>query len=520
MPRLRDIPVVDIFAGPGGLAEGFSSFEHGGRKPFNIALSIEKDAVACATLRLRKFVRAFSEPPDEYQAFVSGELSLAGMYDAHPGEAARAASQTWQAELGVVSGATVARKVNHALSGVGAPWVLVGGPPCQAYSLVGRSRMRTTRPDFEQDERHFLYREYLKIVARHRPPVFVMENVKGILSSTHAGKGLFRRILRDLERPAVALELPRQRGLEYRLYGLSEGGTEPIDSRSDRIEELLLRAEQFGVPQARHRVIVVGVRADIELGPNPLVRAKSDVNVKDVLGDLPSLRSRVSRGKDSWRGWVSALQDIEGSDWIRAPAHSPLGATAARARQALASIRQELPVGGPYIPHRARVKASRELHDWYRSGSTGLTLHEARSHMANDLRRYLFAASYAAVHDRSPDLRDFPSELRPNHRNLDEAIHGEMFGDRFRVQRADRPSSTVTSHLAKDGHYFIHYAPEQCRSITVREAARLQTFPDSYFFCGTRTDQYHQVGNAVPPLLAYQVAESIHGLLAAIGRAE
>ena len=150
------------------------------------------------------------------------------------------------------------------------------------------------------------------------------------------------------------------------------------------------------------------------------------------------------------------------------------------------------------------------LGQWlYDAKLTKLPNNDTRGHMAGDLCRYLFAAIYAKVAGRSPKALDFPKSLAPNHFNWNSG----KFADRFRVQLSDQPATTVTSHIAKDGHYFIHPDPAQCRSLTVREAARLQTFPDNYLFKGGRTEQYVQVGNAVPPFLALKLAEALHSIL-------
>ena len=129
--------------------------------------------------------------------------------------------------------------------------------------------------------------------------------------------------------------------------------------------------------------------------------------------------------------------------------------------------------------------------------------------MREDFYRYLFSAVYTKIHNSSPRLKQFPGKLLPKHKNRDSG----HYVDRFRVQNGKKPATTITSHISKDGHYFIHYDPIQCRSLTVREAARIQTFPDNYFFAGNRTEQYVQVGNAVPPFLALQLAEIVYLML-------
>lgn len=158
-----------------------------------------------------------------------------------------------------------------------------------------------------------------------------------------------------------------------------------------------------------------------------------------------------------------------------------------------------------------------DLHTWYLDSRLGGVLqHEARGHMRSDLHRYLFATCFTALQKYTPSLRDFPPGLLPNHVSANVDAEAVPFVDRFRVQLGNAPSSTVVAHIKKDGHYYIHPGPAQCRSLTVREAARLQTFPDNYFFEGTRTEQYGQIGNAVPPLLAKQIAKVIHQFMSSV----
>ena len=194
-PRNNPIAVIDLFAGPGGLGEGFDRFrDRANGKCFDVRLSIEKDPYAYATLLLRSFFRQFSgrKVPEKYYEYLRGEIDREALFAAYPAEADQAREKVWHATLGGrgLKHSVVRNRIRLRLSGA-KDWVLLGGPPCQAYSIVGRSRMRSTKADadaYEADRRHFLYKEYLRIIADHAPPVFVIENVKGLLSSVGTGE--------------------------------------------------------------------------------------------------------------------------------------------------------------------------------------------------------------------------------------------------------------------------------------------------------------------------------------------
>lgn len=506
------IPIIDLFAGPGGLGEGFSSLrDHKNESFFKIGLSIEKDPIAHKTLTLRAVFRQLRETKDiqQYYSYIRGEIDeptfrknpAVAMAFAHAEKEARCL------ELGTADEENIDTEIRAALDGK-STWVLIGGPPCQAYSLAGRAR-RVNDKTFKDDVKHFLYREYLRIIKVHQPTIFVMENVKGLLSSQHSGSPMFERILADLCAPSP--------GLEYEIRSFVKKGN------SDTLEpvDFVIHAEQHGIPQSRHRVILLGVRKDAGPCRHDLLPITTSVSVREAIEDLPKLRSKLSKG-DSLDAWREAV--LAGPSYVTGwgkPSEQAM--TELMRRSAQSAIWDS--VGQPFAQQscpKSKLGEQTELQRWVLDRSlNGVCQHEARSHMDSDLARYLFAACFAQSEGYSPRLDIFPANLLPKHSNVTkerEATEAIPFKDRFRVQCAETPATTIVSHIAKDGHYYIHYDPTQCRSLTVREAARIQTFPDNYFFAGNRTEQYTQVGNAVPPLLAHKLAKIVRGILAELNR--
>lgn len=469
------IPVVDVFAGPGGLNEGFSHVRSPDGNPvFEVVASFERDESAIATLKLRAALRLLDGGAghDGYQKMLAGRMAYESFLRMPDVAQAinRAEFHVRKVELGPQSRevvrAEIASRLRHHDD-----WVLIGGPPCQAYSLVGRSRRRHDE-SFAADEKHFLYREYLDIIEYGSPAVFVMENVKGLLSASHGGRSMFPRIIEDL-----------QLGGRYDVRSLVTSDPNPAP------RDFVIRAEEYGVPQRRHRVILVGVRKDLAERALPPLERRQQVTVRDAIHGMRGVQSEVNRGDEG--------------DWSRA---FLLGVELGkRARRAGAD--------GPVPPVLGDASRRDRLHSWYGSSTVPLSLHQPRRHMAKDMARYAYLATMAEW-GMFPRVDEFPRELVPEHKNL--ALATPPFLDRFKVQTWDRPSSTVASHISKDGHYYIHPDPMQMRSLTVREAARLQTFPDDYYFCGPRTMQYHQVGNAVPPLLAMPIGVKVAELLEAL----
>jgi len=502
---------VDLFAGPGGLSEGFHGFRtRNGHAPFEMGLSVEMDKAACDTLRLRNFLRCFGDefPPAYYQLLAGGEEP--DWANRWPAEWKRAQETTLQLELKSEGSEEIIdplldslRERHHGNT------ILLGGPPCQAYSLVGRARNRG-KPDYvpERDHRHYLYEEYLRILERLRPAVFVMENVKGFLSSTVNGTRIFHRVLEDLHGIC-------RTGDGYRLLAIGSAERNALfhDASPSQPQDFLVRTEEHGLPQARHRVFIIGIREDLMPAGRPdvleLPRRKAS-SLRHVLSSMPRLRSGLSRN-DDLRLWLeTVMQALEGLSRMDLPFENEEMIT--RFRALARKLTKELCI----LPRTSTEPAGvandcpQDLAEWITDDNLPcLPNHETRGHMPSDLQRYLFVILFGQITGRSPKDRDFPDLLAPAHRNWKSG----KFADRFRVQLWDRPSTTITSHISKDGHYFIHPDPLQCRSLTVREAARLQTFPDNYLFRGNRTQQYVQVGNAVPPYLARLLAEAIHGLL-------
>lgn len=545
----KPVQLVDLFAGPGGLGEGFSSIRRQDRsRQFKTLVSVEKEAPAHRTLTLRAFYRHLLDSDRGMDAYF--EYLQDGKHPSNRDDVKdlwmEAEQEALRLELGGEAGNhTLDERLQQDLDH-NRDWVLIGGPPCQAYSVVGRVRNRGNK-DYrpEDDKRHFLYREYLDVIARFRPAVFVMENVRGMLTSRVGKERIFGQILEDLRDPTKATghEGPKDcsSASGYTIFSLEDDRiyfprTKGLFNTPDPLEEdeynsFVIKAEEHGIPQARHRVILVGVRNDIvnSIGAQKIATslkmASTDDEkrtVKQAFAGLPPLRSGLSRN-DSYEAWQAAIKRVAtkvANELLTHPSehlqYADRACIAAELHAIAQAQQEELPRRHEPKGQPRPIRPTTNLEKWYLGAQDpnikGLWYnHEARSHMEEDLARYLYCATFAKVMGYSPigTKEIYLEYLAPMHANWKSG----KFADRFKVVLKDQPSKTITSHISKDGHYFIHYDPKQCRSLTVREAARLQTFPDDYYFEGNRTEQYVQVGNAVPPLLARRIAIKVMEVL-------
>lgn len=393
---LMSLNFVDLFAGCGGLSEGFY------RQGFNALAHLEINHVACETLKTRMNHYGYPNP----------EKSVLE-YD--------------------ITKEDVISKLENIIQGQSVD-VIIGGPPCQSFSSLGRAKDEN---GMKNDPRNYLFESYVKVLNHFSPKVFVFENVTGLLTATLNGDHIINKILSCL----------------------SENYKVDFNPNTD-----VLNAVNYGVPQIRKRVIIIGVRKDIPINPrdiyNDIKKTHYDpemndeerkglnkfVTVKDAIGELP------------------ALQEGEGEKFI--------SFSSKRNNDFLKEI----------------VNADQKL----------LMDHVSRHHNPTDVLRY---QEMAKNHWTFEELLENRKDLRHEKKRV--------FGNSYVVQWWDSPARTIIAHLYKDGNQFIHPDASQGRTLTVREAARLQSFPDDFVFEGPRTEQFKQIGNAVPPLFAEAIAKSI-----------
>jgi DNA (cytosine-5)-methyltransferase 1 len=310
--------------------------------------------------------------------------------------------------------------------------IVAGGPPCQSFSSLGRAKDPNSMQD---DPRNFLFENYIDILNATQPKMFVFENVKGILNARINGRLVIEMIFERMsERYNIITDFNR----------------------------ILLRSVHYGVPQLRDRVIIIGVRKDLNLSPDEIYDAiekthygpkeepqpgqEQYVTVGEAISDLPKLRP----------GQGQEVMDFQPAQW------------------------------------------NRYLEEVRKPEDTKLFNHTARGHNQEDMERYRLMSKNRWT-------------LGELYENVPELVHENkrLFNNSYVVQFADQPGKTIIAHLYKDGNQFIHPDDSQARTFTVREAARIQSFPDDFVFKGARTQQYKQVGNAVPPLMAKAIAKAL-----------
>ena len=408
---------IDLFAGAGGLSEGFK------RAGFDIVAHVEMNSFAALTLKTREAYYYLKENNEIeiYKQYLLGNITRDALYEHVPENILSKAICECISDDTVE---TIFQKIDDMLEEKERQEidVVIGGPPCQAYSIAGRGR---AADKMENDERNYLYIQYIKFIVKYRPKMFVFENVKGIFS---AKKG---EILEDIKRR--------------------------IDIAGYDINIQEIDASKIGVLQKRKRVIIRGIRKNLNQNIENIIYPilQYQHTLKDLFNDLPDLH---------------AGESMNGDVYTKAPND---------------------------------CCSSLELRD---KECDILTWHNARPHSGQDLKIYKLCVKTWNDEHRKLKYNELPDKLK-SHKNT------KSYLDRFNVLNNNGLSHTVVAHIAKDGHYYIHPDIEQNRSISVREAARIQSFPDNYYFEGSRTAAFTQIGNAVPPKLAQVLAEDIHHYL-------
>lgn len=410
---------IDLFAGAGGLSEGFY------QEDFRPLVHVEIDRYACETLKER--MRFYNYPEEIInQSVLNGDITDVNIVNEIENRV-RYIENSYRIEQGIDK-----LRENEPIDNI--VDVIIGGPPCQSFSTLGRAR---DPHRMENDPRNFLFLNYIDILEHFRPKIFVFENVVGLLSANVNGENVIENIFK----------------------AMNEAGYQ-VMSGIDRRADLVLNSVHYGVPQTRKRVIIIGVRNDLQLAAenvyqminkthydidgNPNRELERYVTVDEAIGDLPILQAGEGREVAPYENNLlnRYTRQIRGDD-------------------------------ENIIRH-----------------------HVARNHNEEDRERYRLMAqmnwSFRELLENRPDLNN-----------------GRVFGNSYVVQQGDLPGKTIIAHLYKDGNQFIHPDYTQARTFTVREAARIQSFPDDFKFMGSRTQQYKQVGNAVPPMMARQIAIAI-----------
>lgn len=410
MDKMKLYTIIDLFAGAGGLSEGFV------QAGFVPIAHVEMDKDACNTLRTRccfHYLRANNQL-DVYYKYLKGEINRETLYASVPAEVTNAvinveiSDKTINDTFDKIKLLDKGRKID----------MIIGGPPCQAYSLLGRHRKT-----MENDPRTLLYLQYGKFLKEFKPKGFVFENVPGLLS---AKKGEHFQNLQSY-----------------------------FDKLGYKVHFKMLNASDYGVLQKRRRIIIVGWQKDNDMGYPEIKKVSTDAVINDILEDLPLLKAGEKEMVSSYKK--------ENNSYLRE-----------------SGIRSD--------------------------GERFVTQNITRPVNANDAAIYAYSIKLWDSKQVRVKYTDLPIELRTQ-KNED------SFLDRFKVVNGKGNAHTVVAHLAKDGHYYIHPSLNVCRSISVREAARVQSFPDNFYFEGSRSAMFKQIGNAVPPLMAKTIALEIIKML-------